>query len=69
METIKIRDEFIKLGQVMKLSGLADSGAEAKIRIEKGRVKVNGQVEYQRGKKIRPGDVVEFGGHKIKVEN
>ena len=69
METIKIRDEYIKLGQALKLAGLVDSGVEAKIEIQEGCVKVNGEVEYQRGKKIHAGDVIEFNGQQIKVEN
>ena len=69
METIKIKDEFIKLGQALKLAGLVDSGVDAKIKIQDGYVKVNGEVEYQRGKKIRPGDIIEFDGQQVKVEN
>lgn len=69
METIKIRDEFIKLGQALKLSGLVETGVDAKIEIQEGFVKVNGEVEYQRGKKIVPGDIIEFDGQQIKVEN
>ena len=69
MEKIIIRDDFIKLGQALKLAGLVDSGVEAKIQIGEGLVKVNGEVEYQRGKKIRPDDVIEYDGHKIRVEN
>jgi len=69
METIKIRDDFIKLGQAVKLAGLVQSGVEAKIEIQEGFVKVNGEVELQRGKKIHPGDVIEYGGQQIKVEN
>lgn len=69
MEIIKIRDDFIKLGQALKLAGLVDSGVDAKIEIQEGLVKVNGEVEVQRGKKIHPGDVIEFNGQQIKVEN
>ena len=69
METVKIKDEFIKLGQVLKLSGLAESGVDAKIKIQEGLVKVNGETEYQRGKKIRSGDIVEYDNNSIKVEN
>ena len=69
METITIRDEFIKLGQAMKLARLVESGVEAKIEIQEGFVKVNGEVELQRGKKIYPGDVIEFDGQQVKVEN
>lgn len=69
METIKIKDDFIKLGQALKLAGLVDSGVEAKIEIQEGQVMVNGNVELQRGKKIYPGDVIEFEGQQVKVEN
>lgn len=69
METITIRDEFIKLGQAMKLAGLVESGVDAKIQIQEGFVKVNGEVELQRGKKIYPGDVIDFDGQQVKVEN
>ena len=69
METVTIKDEFIKLGQALKLGGLVGSGVEAKIEIQEGFVKVNGEVELQRGKKIYPGDVIEFDGQQIKVEN
>ncbi len=69
MEIIKIKDEFIKLGQVLKLSGMAESGIDAKIKIQEGLVKVNDETEYQRGKKIRSGDIVEYNKNSIKVEN
>lgn len=69
MEKIKIRDEFIKLGQVLKLAGLVESGLDAKIEIQEGNVLVNGEVECRRGKKIYAGDVIEFDGQQIKVEN
>ena len=69
MQEIKVRDEFIKLGQAMKLAGLVESGVEAKIEIQEGFVKVNGEVELQRGKKIYPGDLIEFDGQQVKVEN
>lgn len=67
METITIRDDFIKLGQALKLAGLAESGVDAKIEIQEGLVKVNGVVEVQRGKKIHPGDVITCEGQEIKV--
>ncbi len=69
MEIITIRDDFIKLGQALKLAGLVESGVDAKIRIQEGFVKVNGEVEVQRGKKIHPGDVIELDGTQIKVKN
>ena len=68
METITIRDEFIKLGQALKLAGLVESGVDAKFVIQDGLVKVNGSVETQRGKKLVAGDIVEFDGEKIKIE-
>ena len=67
MDTIKIRDDYIKLGQALKLAGLADSGVEAKIAVQDGKVQVNGAVEYQRGKKLVNGDVVSYGGRTFKV--
>ena len=52
MQVIKLRDDFIKLGQAIKAAGLVESGVEAKIVIQDGEVKVNGAVETQRGKKL-----------------
>ena len=66
MHQIKLREEYIKLGQALKAAGLAESGADAKNEILDGRVKVNGMVEYQR-KKLYDGDIVEFNGTKIKI--
>ncbi len=68
MEIIKLRDEYIKLGQALKAAGLAESGVDAKHAIADGLVKVNGQAEYQRGKKLRDGDVVEYQGETIRIE-
>lgn len=67
MYEIKLREEFIKLGQALKAAGLVETGAEAKLEILDGNVKVNGNVEYQRGKKLYDGDVVEFNGSQIKI--
>ena len=58
---LEIRDEFIKLGQALKLAGIASSGIEAKILIEDGVVLVNGETETRRGKKLRDGDTVSVG--------
>lgn len=69
METIHLKNEFIKLGQALKLAGLVESGVDAKFVIHDGKVLVNGNVEYQRGKKIYPGDVVSYNGKEFKVEN
>lgn len=68
MEIIKLREEYIKLGQALKAAGLVGSGVEAKEVIIEGLVKVNGQVEIQRGKKLHAGDVVSFDGEEIKIE-
>lgn len=67
MESIVIKDEFIKLGQALKLAGLVDSGVMAKDVILDGLVKVNGKVEVQRGKKLYEGDVFSFEGEEVKV--
>ncbi len=67
MEIIKLKDDFIKLGQALKACGLAESGVDAKFAIQDGLVKVNGKVETQRGKKLHDGDIVEFEGNQIKI--
>jgi|LSQX01.2.fsa_nt_gb ribosome-associated protein len=60
MEKIKIKTEYIKLDQLLKWCGKADSGTDAKEMIKRGIIKVNGNKEFQRGKKIYPGDQVEI---------
>ncbi|MBR5421382.1 MAG: RNA-binding S4 domain-containing protein [Lachnospiraceae bacterium] len=65
---ISIKDEFIKLGQAMKLAGLVNEGVEAKYAILDGKVSVNGEVCTQRGKKLFPGDEFSFEGNTIKVK-
>jgi len=67
METIKLRDEYIKLGQALKAAGLVENGAVAKDVIVHGEVLVNGETEYQRGKKLKDGDIVEFEGNQIRI--
>lgn len=67
METIILRDEFIKLGQALKAAGLCETGAEAKMVIQDGLVTVNGQVETQRGKKLYSGDEITFQGETVKI--
>ena len=69
MEIIKLREEYIKLGQALKAAGLVDSGVEAKEVIQDGFVKVNGETDTRRGKKLYAGDIVEFDGEEIKIEN
>ena len=68
MQIIKIKDEFIKLGQLIKLAGLVDNGVEAKYAIQNSLVYVNGQIDTRRGRKIVPGDIVTFKDKEIKVE-
>jgi len=67
MVTIHIKDDFIKLGQALKLAGLVDSGVDAKFVIQDGLVKVNGTVEVQRGKKLVSGDVVSYNGKEFTI--
>lgn len=67
MEEIKLREEYIKLGQALKAANLVDSGVMAKMVIKDGLVSVNGQTEYQRGKKLMDGDIVSFEGETIKI--
>ena len=67
MEKIILREEYIKLGQALKAMNLVESGGEAKIVIVNGEVKVNGETEYQRGKKLRAGDIIEYNGEKVLV--
>ena len=69
MDTVAIRpgEEFIKLGQALKKAGLVESGVEAKIVVQDGLVKVNGEIDTRRGKKLIPGDEVEFDGNSFKI--
>lgn len=69
MEAILIGDDFIKLGQVLKLAGMVGSGVEAKAVIQDGQVKVNGEVETRRGRKVYPQDTVEYGGKQVIIIN
>ena len=65
---LKIRDEFIKLGQVLKAAGLVENGGEAKEAVQAGEVKINGEVETRRGRKCVPGDVIEFNGESVLIQ-
>lgn len=67
METIAITTEFIKLQDLFKLGSLTSTGGEAKLLIQDGQAQVNGAVCTQRGKKLRPGDVVRFQGREYQV--
>ena len=64
---IKIRDEFIKLGQALKLAGLVENGGEAKDAVQAGEVRVNGETDTRRGRKCVKGDVIEFRGETVKI--
>lgn len=68
-DTVKIDTEFIRLQDLLKLSGLASTGGMAKIVIQNGEVFVNGEVCTMRGKKLRPGDTAEYDGVKVTVES
>ena len=68
MEIIKLRDEYIKLGQALKAAGFVESGVDAKFVIQDGLVSVNGEIGVQRGKKLYAGDVVSFDGQEIRIE-
>ena len=65
---ITIKDEYIKLGQALKLAGLVGSGVDAKFVIQDGQVKVNGEVDTRRGKKLYSGDNFEFEGILVTVK-
>ncbi|MCH5280379.1 MAG: RNA-binding S4 domain-containing protein [Lachnospiraceae bacterium] len=65
---IKLKEDYIKLGQALKASGLAETGVDAKMSILDGLVSVNGETVYQRGKKLVDGDIVSFDGETIVIE-
>lgn len=69
MITVDIRetDEFIRLGQALKKSGLVESGVDAKFFIQNGEVTVNGEVEVRRGKKLYGGEIVSFNGETMQI--
>lgn len=64
---IKLKDDFIKLGQALKLAGVVEDGVEAKYAIQDGLVMVNGETETRRGRKLYDGDVVNFEGEVIHI--
>ncbi len=67
MDDVPIRNGSIRLGQFLKLAGLIDSGSDAKSVIADGQVSVNDKVELRRGRQLRAGDVVAFGGRSARV--
>lgn len=68
MEIIKLRDEYIKLGQALKAANLVEDGVEAKLVNQDGLVKVNNEVDIRRGRKLYDGDVVSFDGQELRIE-
>lgn len=67
MRDVSIRGDMIRLGQFLKLSGLADSGAEARALLTETEVTVNGEPEVRRGRQLHPGDVVALDGDSVRV--
>jgi len=66
-QQVAVRDGVIRLGQLLKLAGVVETGGEGKLRIQEGEAKVNGEVETRRGRQLVPGDVVEFGGEVLEI--
>jgi ribosome-associated protein len=64
---VEIRGHMIRLGQLMKLAGIADSGADAKALLADGAVTVNGEREERRGRQLHPGDEVVAGGEAVRI--
>lgn len=69
MQTIYLKDDFIKLGQALKAAGLVGSGVDAKFVIQDGLVTVNGEVETRRGRKLVAGDEVTYNDETVRIEN
>ena len=67
MTEIKLREDFIKLGQALKAANLVSDGVEAKFVIQDGLVEVNGEIDTRRGRKLYDGDMVTFEGEVIKI--
>jgi ribosome-associated protein len=68
VQDVPVRGDVIRLGQLLKLAGLIDSGADAKAVIESGEVTVGGRVETRRGRQLRHGDVVGLGDARVRVQ-
>lgn len=64
---ISITGEMIRLGQLLKLAGVVDDGAQARTVIENGEVRVDGEVDRRRGRQVRPGSLVDLGDTQIRV--
>ena len=65
---VKLKEEYIKLGQALKVANIVSSGAEAKFVIGDGLVKVNGETELRRGRKLYDGDIILFDGNDVRIE-
>lgn len=64
---VAVRDDGIRLGQLLKLAGLADTGADARVLLDLGEVEVNGEPETRRGRQLKPGDLVAVGEETVRV--
>ncbi len=64
---VPIRDEVIRLGQLLKLAGIAESGADAKALLAEGGVSVNGEPETRRGRQLRRADLVAHGDEVVRI--
>ena len=64
---VEVRDDGIRLGQLLKLAGLVDQGSDVRPLLEQGRVTVGGRVETRRGRQLRKGDVVALGTEKVRL--
>lgn len=67
MRDVEIRGDMIRLGQLLKLAGVVDSGGEAKMLLAEGLVRVNGEEDARRGRQLHDGDVVTAEGHEIRI--
>jgi ribosome-associated protein len=67
MREVEVRDDGIRLGQFLKLAGLADTGADARVLLDLGEVEVNGEPEGRRGRQLQPGDVIAVGEEQVRV--
>lgn len=67
-EDFALRGEYITLDALLKATGLAGSGGDAKRLIAEGEVRVNGEPESRRGRKLRPGDTVQMAGRSVCIQ-
>ncbi len=68
MEILRLNSEFIRLGQALKAAGLVGNGVDAKFAVQDGLVTVDGETELRRGRKLYGGEIVEFQGEQIRIE-